>query len=123
MTDPRTAHLEIVPGRLRSANVERDTGKEPRRDYVLTDSTVELIRRVGNTLMDPHSTRAWALTGPYGTGKSSFAVYLADPAVRRPAATELSTEPAPRVRSGHRRPVRRNERGHPNAPRRRDRAS
>lgn len=71
-------HLEIVPGRLRSANVERDTGKEPRRDYVLTDAAVELIRRMANTLVDPDSTRAWALTGPYGTGKSSFAVYLTD---------------------------------------------
>lgn len=78
MTRRSGPQLEILPGRLRSANVERDTACEPRSDYVLTEATVELVRRLANTLVDPDSTRAWALTGPYGTGKSSFAVFLAD---------------------------------------------
>lgn len=62
---------------LRSVNLERD-GENPDslEGYVLTPRTLDLTERVLRAFVEPHRTRAWTLTGVYGTGKSSFANFV-----------------------------------------------
>ena len=69
--------ITVTGNRLRSANVEHDITASAIQNYVLTSRGADLLRRVANAISDSDVTRAWAVTGPYGTGKSSFAVLLA----------------------------------------------
>jgi uncharacterized membrane protein len=73
---------------IRAANVERDSGDRA-GDYVPTPPAIDLLGRFAATLVPGAANRAWAVTGPYGSGKSSFALHLdallgaqADPARR-----------------------------------------
>lgn len=45
--------------------------------YVVTGCVQRTLERVLGAIVDDHGARAWTLTGPYGTGKSSFALFLA----------------------------------------------
>jgi hypothetical protein len=67
-------HL-AAPG-ARSSNVELDTFEVVGR-YALTERAIDLLRRVADTFGTARASRAWAVTGPYGTGKSSLALLLA----------------------------------------------
>ena len=69
--------ITVTGSRLRSANVEHDITANAIQNYVLTGRGIDLLRRVANAIGVGDATRAWAVTGPYGTGKSSFAVLLA----------------------------------------------
>jgi hypothetical protein len=65
--------------------------------YILTPVGRDVLHRVFSALCDSSSTRAWSLTGPYGTGKSSFALFTAqmfagDPEIRNRARTLLRTQ-------------------------------
>ncbi len=61
---------------IRSANVERDSERTDETGYILTGRSLEVLRRFVKSCHDLSATRAWALTGPYGAGKSSFALFL-----------------------------------------------
>jgi hypothetical protein len=63
---------------LRSANIERDFSN-PRAlsGYVVTDFTRSCIDRLAWSLEPNSGQRAWRITGDYGSGKSSFALFLA----------------------------------------------
>lgn len=61
---------------IRSANVERDSEPSDESGYIPTGRSLEVLRRFVKSCIDPSATRAWALTGPYGAGKSSFALFL-----------------------------------------------
>ncbi len=69
--------LRISTRALRSANVEHDLGAGGLDRYVMTGRSFEMLQRVMATLEDAEATRAWSITGPYGSGKSSFALLLA----------------------------------------------
>lgn len=76
----RTAHphaqgVSVRDRQLPSANVEHDA-QAGLPGYILTGRAVDLLRRVVRAIEEPDATRAWAVTGPYGTGKSSFAMLL-----------------------------------------------
>jgi len=45
--------------------------------YTPTPKVTECLNRILAAITSPRSTRAWTLTGVYGTGKSSFAHFLA----------------------------------------------
>jgi hypothetical protein len=60
----------------RSVNVERDTGANSIESYLPTGRALDVISRVARCLDDQPRTRAFSITGPYGTGKSSLAVFL-----------------------------------------------
>ncbi len=63
---------------FRSINVERDLELlNTVQGYVLTEKSVDALRRILAAFTGKHPTRAWTLTGVYGTGKSAFAHYLA----------------------------------------------
>ena len=60
--------------------------------YVVTVTARETLRRLISALENHASSKAWSLTGPYGSGKSAFALFaaklLGDP--DSPAAREAS---------------------------------
>lgn len=61
----------------RSINVERDRGSRSIIDaYVPTVCASNLLDDVAKTLSPIDQPRAWSLVGPYGSGKSSFALFL-----------------------------------------------
>ena len=68
-----------VKGRFRrSVHLERDFYAENALDgYVLTSTARELLLRIAATLENETSSKAWSLTGPYGSGKSAFALFAA----------------------------------------------
>ena len=68
-----------VKGRFhRSVHLERDFYTENALDgYVLTATAREMVSRVISTLGNETTSKAWSLTGPYGSGKSAFALFAA----------------------------------------------
>src|SRR5205085_1166241 len=45
--------------------------------YILTPTGHDVLRRLAQALQGDSTTRAWSLTGPYGSGKSAFALFVA----------------------------------------------
>ena len=79
MSDISVADILNVEGRfLRSANLERDF-RDPRAlsGYVVTDFVRSSLERIAEGLKPASGHRAWRVTGHYGAGKSSFALFLA----------------------------------------------
>ncbi len=60
---------------LRSANVEQHATFGV-HDYIPTGRALEVLHRLTRALPSGPLSRAWSLTGPYGSGKSSFALFL-----------------------------------------------
>ena len=61
----------------RSVNLERDAGSiEVVSAYIPTSRAVRTLERIAETFLRKAGPRAWSLIGPYGSGKSSFAVFL-----------------------------------------------
>lgn len=62
----------------RSINLERDiVSSAIVKAYIPTSRSLLTLRSIAKTLNEGDVPRSWALVGPYGSGKSSFAVYLA----------------------------------------------
>lgn len=62
---------------LRSVNLVRDRQSDHGLEgYVVTASVRQALARLGHGLGGTRHDRAFTLTGPYGTGKSSFALFL-----------------------------------------------
>ena len=57
----------------RSVQIELDSALD---DYVVTQSGLKVLTRIENSLGNKLGTRAWTITGPYGSGKSAFIVFL-----------------------------------------------
>jgi hypothetical protein len=72
--------LVEVKGRFhRSVRLNRDwEERSDLGDYLLTPTARELATRMTAALEEPGGTRAWSVTGPYGSGKSAFALFLTD---------------------------------------------
>ena len=61
----------------RSINLERDSSSESVvKGYIPTSRAIQTLERIGNTMDQLDQPRAWSLVGPYGSGKSAFAVFL-----------------------------------------------
>ena len=72
--------LYQVKGRFhRSVHLERDFYKEENvlDGYILTVTAREMLSRVILTLENGTTSKAWSITGPYGSGKSAFALFAA----------------------------------------------
>ena len=69
-----------VKGRFRrSVHLERDfyDTENVLDGYVLTVTAREMLSRVVSTFENGYTSKAWSLTGPYGSGKSAFALFAA----------------------------------------------
>jgi hypothetical protein len=69
--------ISVAPRYSRAINLERDLHSEVAvQGYVLTSTGLDCIARIADAVDRPSSGTAWTLTGPYGTGKSAFALYI-----------------------------------------------
>ncbi len=69
--------VKISPRFRRSASLEADFGTAESLDgYVVSPLALEASARIIAGLSSPEGNRAWSLVGPYGSGKSSFLVFL-----------------------------------------------
>ena len=81
----------------RSVNLERDSNSlDVVNAYIPTSRALRTLSKVADTFHDQQAPRAWSLVGPYGSGKSSFSVFLAQ-LLSHPE--ELATKAAYRVLS------------------------
>jgi hypothetical protein len=70
--------IDINTHYTRSINLERDAGSTSVVDaYIPTTRALRTLESMEAAIKADESPRAWSLVGPYGSGKSSFAVYLA----------------------------------------------
>ena len=71
------AFVGIQPDGLRSIRLEDDLFQDEMvQGYVLTAQGLYALERIFNGIRNK-GTRAWTLTGPYGSGKSFFGLFLA----------------------------------------------
>ncbi len=76
-TEPTLASLVRVRPGVRSISLETDLHQAAVADgYVLTEQARLVLGRLLGRFAGTHTTRAWTLTGPYGSGKSYFGLYL-----------------------------------------------
>lgn len=69
--------MSIARRFLRSVNLSRDSKSDVGlAGYIITASAREALSRIGLGLAKTRNDRAFTLTGPYGSGKSSFALFL-----------------------------------------------
>jgi hypothetical protein len=69
--------IRIHPNALRSIQVETDVNnQELSNSYVLTSKSRECLGRILLNLDNPSYGRSWTLTGPFGSGKSFFSLFL-----------------------------------------------
>lgn len=68
-----------VKGRFqRSVHLERDFYSENSlNEYLFTVTAREMLERIVATLEKDATSQAWSITGPYGSGKSAFALFAA----------------------------------------------
>jgi hypothetical protein len=77
-------HIRVRGRFHRSVHLGRDwDDRSSLRTYVATPTARELAHRIAAAVPDPLGSRAWSLTGPFGSGKSAFGVFLADVLARR----------------------------------------
>lgn len=61
----------------RSVNLERDANSlDVVNAYIPTSRALRTFSRLADTFHNQQAPRAWSLVGPYGSGKSSFSVFL-----------------------------------------------
>lgn len=70
-----SAQLKVRQHHLRSAHLEHHEGQFV-STYIPTGRGLEVLHRVARAMMSGDTGRAWSLTGPYGAGKSSFALFV-----------------------------------------------
>ncbi len=74
----RLAEMVDVRGRFhRSVHVERDWDSGFDREFFATPALLAMAEQIVGELGQPRGNRAWTITGPYGAGKSAFALFLA----------------------------------------------
>ena len=94
----KLADLFEIRGRFhRSIQLSRDWAeRQDLSQYIPTRTSRELATRITTHLRSPDGSRAWSITGPYGSGKSAFALFLSDLLAHReqlhPDAARLRAE-------------------------------
>ncbi len=80
MKGTRLSDLVSIRGRFhRSVSLARDWERGvDLSEYVVTPTIKEIARRIVDELEHPKGARAWSITGPYGSGKSAFGIFLTD---------------------------------------------
>ena len=77
-TTPLSELFHVTSRFHRSVHLERDFYTKDALDgYVLTITARETLGRVIAPLKNESTSKAWSLTGPYGSGKSAFALFTA----------------------------------------------
>jgi hypothetical protein len=75
-TEALSSVVKIRRSFAKSANVERDAGHFDFDTYRVTGRVLDLLWLISKAMIDKSVGRAISITGPYGAGKSSFALFL-----------------------------------------------
>jgi hypothetical protein len=68
----------VSPRFARSVSLARDASRaDALEGYILTPTGRDVLRRLADALRGDSHARAWSITGPYGSGKSAFALLAA----------------------------------------------
>ena len=67
--------VKVRQHHLRSAHLEHHEGQRVGA-YIPTGRALEVVHRITRAMRSSDAGRAWSLTGPYGAGKSSFALFV-----------------------------------------------
>ncbi|MGA2705690.1 MAG: hypothetical protein ABSH35_31990 [Isosphaeraceae bacterium] len=92
--------VTVSPRFARSISLVRDAHRpDALQGYILTPTGRDVLHRLSDALRGDTPTRAWSITGPYGSGKSAFALFTAqllagEEEVRNPARKFLATHDA-----------------------------
>lgn len=70
------AYVKVASTKSKSVNVEHSNLENANEKYVLTGRSLETIERICESLENAEAGRSFAITGPYGSGKSSFVLFL-----------------------------------------------
>ena len=70
------AYVAVASTKSKSVNVEHSNLETANEKYVLTGRALETIERICESLENAEAGRSFAITGPYGSGKSSFVLFL-----------------------------------------------
>ena len=85
--------IEVNTRYTRSTNVERDRGSRSIIEaYLPTARGIGLLDDITDALGSDDQPRAWSLIGPYGSGKSSFALFLHELLGSKGGAKVLATK-------------------------------
>lgn len=85
--------IEVNTRYTRSTNVERDRGSRSIIEaYLPTARGIGLLDDITRALGSDDQPRAWSLIGPYGSGKSSFALFLHELLGSKGGAKALATK-------------------------------
>lgn len=69
--------VSVSPRYQRSVNLSSDWWRDDSMlGYIVTPNVLQTLERIHYGLVKENGQRAYTLTGPYGTGKSAFSVYL-----------------------------------------------
>ena len=69
--------ITVAPRYARSINIERDSRSATALNgYIVTSTAQRTLGRITAALGNELTQRAWTITGPYGSGKSAFALFL-----------------------------------------------
>ena len=75
-TRPLVGLVSIEPRFARSVNLTRDLNTPAIDGYIPTGRTIEIVARVARAMREAPAGRALSITGPYGSGKSSAALFI-----------------------------------------------
>jgi hypothetical protein len=76
-TDEMDKIIQLDTHYTRSINLERDAdSSDILNAYIPTSRAIQTLDKIAETFNKKSAPRAWSLVGPYGSGKSSFAVFL-----------------------------------------------
>lgn len=73
---PLSRLATVSPSMYPSTNVEHDRNIETLKNYLPSTSTLDAVERLAFGMRDGRSSRALSITGPYGSGKSTMAIFL-----------------------------------------------
>jgi len=74
-----TEKIEVNTHYTRSVNLERDASSvNVVKAYIPTSRALRTFSKISETFHREQAPRAWSLVGPYGSGKSSFSVFLSE---------------------------------------------
>ena len=82
-------HIGVSTIYTRSVNIERDKDLRYSNNYILTSRGIQTLKSIIARFPAKDVPRAWSLIGPYGAGKSSFALFLAS-LLSNPATSKQS---------------------------------
>jgi hypothetical protein len=92
-TDDMDKIIQLDTHYTRSINLERDANSSDILNaYIPTSRVLQTLDKIAETFNKKSAPRAWSLVGPYGSGKSSFAVFLSHLLEDQELETNLKAE-------------------------------